>query len=54
VLLGGVGFGAPTTGRGVGAAEGVMSDLLAVGTLCEKVELQAAFNPESFGEGAKA
>jgi len=32
----------------------VVSELLTIGTLCEEVELQAAFNPESFREGAKA
>ena len=50
----GVGFGAPSAGRGIGVAKGMMAELLAVGTLCEKVELQVAFNPEGFGKGAKA
>ena len=30
-----------------------MAKLLAVSPLCEKVELQTAFHPESFREGAK-
>jgi hypothetical protein len=32
----------------------VVAELLAVGALCEGVEPQATFNPEGFGEGAKA
>ena len=31
-----------------------MTKLLTVGALCEKVELQTAFYPESLREGAKA
>jgi hypothetical protein len=32
----------------------VVTELLAVGALCEEVEFESAFNPECFGEGAKA
>jgi hypothetical protein len=32
----------------------VVAELLAVGALCVKVELKTTFDPECFGEGAKA
>jgi hypothetical protein len=48
VLTGGVGFCAPSAGRGDGASKCMVAELLTVGALCEEVELQSAFDPESF------
>lgn len=46
--------GAPATGRGAGALEGVVSEVLAVGALGELVEAKAPFSSEGGGKGRQA
>jgi uncharacterized membrane protein len=45
---------APSAGRVIGAAEGVVAKKLAAGTLGKVVETEAAFQAESGGEGRQA
>ena len=54
MLPGGVKGGAPTTDRRVGALQGVMAKLLAVGTLSVLVEAKVMLQLEGGGEGRQA
>ena len=54
MLLGGVKGGAPATDRRVGALQGVMAKLLAVGTLGVLVEAEVSLQVEGGGEGRQA
>jgi hypothetical protein len=50
----GVFAGAPSTDRVIGAAEGVMAEVLTAGTLSKVVEAEAAFQTVGGGEGRQA
>ena len=54
MVSGEVGFGAPTAVRSIGALEGVMAKLLAVGTLGEAVEVEVTLHTEGGGKGRQA
>ena len=54
MLPGGVKGGAPATDRRVGALQGVMAELLAVGTLSVLVEVKVSLQLEGGGEGRQA
>ena len=54
MLLGGVMRGAPATDRRIGALQGMMAKLLAVGTLGVLVEMKVSFQLKGGGEGRQA
>ena len=54
MLLGGVKGGAPATNRRVGALQGMMTKLLAVGALGVLVEGKVSLQLEGGGEGSQA